>query len=225
MIWPQDLTSRCPASFPGSLFSASVVVEKKTLVRASHVSPRIWEVHKMCVRGGVAMWALSTSRRRKSASNWFCSQMIIDKTFDGSILCITHIEFDVKGKKSWSNRSDATENILALFKFSSMWRGPHQRRMLIVCDNFKEKKILSCKKTSETFIHGKQTCSAISPLWCYLSSFVTCRPQIIKSNCIKVVLNWVSKAISELLWFIRSTSSLDIFKIRLKTFLFNRAFN
>ena len=34
--------------------------------------------------------------------------------------------------------------------------------MLIVCDNFKEKKILSFKKTSETFIHGKQTCSGIS---------------------------------------------------------------
>ena len=34
--------------------------------------------------------------------------------------------------------------------------------MLIVCDNFKGKKILSCKKTSETFIHGKQTFSAIN---------------------------------------------------------------
>ena len=34
--------------------------------------------------------------------------------------------------------------------------------MLIVCDTFKGKKILSCKKTSETFIHGKQTFSAIN---------------------------------------------------------------
>ena len=42
------------------------------------------------------------------------------KTFDGSILCTTHMEFDVKGKKLWSNQSDATENILALFKFSPL---------------------------------------------------------------------------------------------------------
>ena len=49
-----------------------------------------------------------------------CGQMTIDKTFDSSILCTTHMEFDVKGKKLWSNRSDATENILALFKFSSV---------------------------------------------------------------------------------------------------------
>ena len=43
---------------------------------------------------------------------------------------------------------------------------PDQRRMLIVFDNFKGKnnikKILSCKKTRETFIHGKQTFSAIN---------------------------------------------------------------
>ena len=39
--------------------------------------------------------------------------------------------------------------------------GPDQRRIFIVCRNFKEEKILSCKKISETFIHGKRTCSAI----------------------------------------------------------------
>ena len=89
--------------------------------------------------------------------------MTIDKTFDSSILCTTHMEFDVKGKKLWSNRLDATENILALFV---PFEGPDQRRMLIVCDNFKGKKILSCKKTSETVIHGKQTCSAISQCTC-----------------------------------------------------------
>ena len=31
---------------------------------------------------------------------------------------IAFIELDVTGKKLWSNRSDATENNLALFKFS-----------------------------------------------------------------------------------------------------------
>ena len=95
---------------------------EKTLVDSGHVSPRIWKVHQMCVRGWVAMQALSTLWRRESARNWFCGQMTIDKMFDGSILWTTHMEFDMKGKKLWSNRSDATENNLALFKFSPVWR-------------------------------------------------------------------------------------------------------
>ena len=40
--------------------------------------------------------------------------------------------------------------------------------MLIVCNSFKEKKVLPWKKTSETFIHGKQTCSVIDqPVSCF----------------------------------------------------------
>ena len=86
--------------------------------------------------------------------------MTIDKTFDRSSLCTTHMELDVRGKRLWSNRSDATEIYLRHSGFHPC-EGPDQQRMLIVSDNFKEN-ILSCEKTSETFIHGKQTCLAIS---------------------------------------------------------------
>ena len=43
--------------------------------------------------------------------------------------------------------------------------------MQIVCAICKEtEKVLPCKKTSETFIHGKQTCSAIDQLVsCFMS--------------------------------------------------------
>ena len=41
--------------------------------------------------------------------------------------------------------------------------------MLIVCDTFR-KKVLPCKKTSETFIHVKQTCLVIDhPVSCFMS--------------------------------------------------------
>ena len=56
--------------------------------------------------------------------------------------------------------------------------------MLIVCDNFKGKKILSFKKTSGTFINGKEICSAISR--CVIICYASYRPQIIKSNCINM---------------------------------------
>ena len=56
--------------------------------------------------------------------------------------------------------------------------------MLIVCDNFKGKKILSFKKTSGTFINEKQICSATSR--CVIICYVTYRLQIIKSNCINM---------------------------------------
>ena len=44
--------------------------------------------------------------------------MTIDKTFDGSVLCTTHMEFDMKGKKLLSNRLDTTENILVIQVFN-----------------------------------------------------------------------------------------------------------
>ena len=87
--------------------------------------------------------------------------MTIDKTFDRGSLCTTHMELDVKGKRLWSNRSDATEIYLRHSRFHPC-EGLDQRRMLIVSDNFKEKKILSCEKTSKTFMRERQTCSAIS---------------------------------------------------------------
>ena len=37
-------------------------------------------------------------------------------TFHGKVLNVLHMEFDVKGKKLLSNRSHATENILASFE-------------------------------------------------------------------------------------------------------------
>ena len=40
------------------------------------------------------------------------------KRLTAVFLCTTHTEFDVKGKMLWSNRSDATENMLASFTFS-----------------------------------------------------------------------------------------------------------
>ena len=52
--------------------------------------------------------------------------------------------------------------------------------MLIVCDNFKGKKISSCKKTSETFVHGKQTCSLIGR--CVVISVFMSRIDLKSSN-------------------------------------------
>ena len=42
-------------------------LRRKTLVQAGHVSPKTWEVYQLCVRGGVAMLALSSLRGRESA--------------------------------------------------------------------------------------------------------------------------------------------------------------
>ena len=98
--------------------------------------------------------------------------MTIDKTFDGIILCTTHREFDVKGKMLRSNRSDATENILALFKEPSGFHpceGPDQRRRLIVCDNFKGKKILFVQENKRNVYPWETNMFSDQPVRCYLT--------------------------------------------------------
>ena len=96
---------------------------------------------------------------------WFISYTISSRYFTYYII----MEFNMKGNlRLLSNRLDATENTLALFEFSpvsAVWRSVSssiewQWRILIVCNTYKEKKVLLCKKTWEMFIHGKQTCSA-----------------------------------------------------------------
>ena len=67
----------------------------------------------MCVRGGMAM----------EATKGINTHLILwpddrpQNVSRQSILCTAHTEFDVKGKKLWLNRSDATENILASLEF------------------------------------------------------------------------------------------------------------
>ena len=39
------------------------------------------------------------------------------ETFHDKVFCVLHMEFDVKGKKLWSNRSEGTKNKLASFEF------------------------------------------------------------------------------------------------------------
>ena len=99
--------------FPGSLFTASFVVEEKDPGSGWVTCLPKPGRH---VRGGNVGFVIFA---RKGIS----THLILwpddhrENVSRQGILCTTHTEFDVKGKKLSSNRSDATENILASFDF------------------------------------------------------------------------------------------------------------
>ena len=148
-------------SFPGSLFSASIVVEKRpwfTLVTCLPESGRFTK----CVLGDG--WQCRPCRHCEEGN-----QHAIDFVARWpSTKCLTAVFYELyTWNSTWKAKScgqtDRTpQKITSRYSSFHPCEEPDQRRMLIVCDNFKGKKILSCKKTSETFIHGKQTCSAIN---------------------------------------------------------------
>ena len=88
---------------------------EKTLVDSGHLSPRIWEVHQMCVRGWIGNVGLVDIAKKGISTQLILWPDDHRQNVWRQYLWTTHMEFDVKGKKLWSNRSDATENNLALF--------------------------------------------------------------------------------------------------------------
>ena len=68
------------------------VVEKKTLVQAGHLPPKIWEVNQICVRGWEAIQALSSLLLRESVriNLILWSDEHRQKVLLQVILCTTH---------------------------------------------------------------------------------------------------------------------------------------
>ena len=71
-------------------------------------------------------------------------------------LWTTHMEFDVKGKKLWSNRSDATENNLALFKFSPVWRTGSAKNANNFATILKERRFCRARKQAKRLSMGNK---------------------------------------------------------------------
>ena len=103
---------------PRVSFSASIVVEKETLVQAGHVPPKILEVNQICVRKGKQYKRCYHCDRGNQHAFDFVIRRASTNRFTAGYCMFYTWKFDVKSKRLLSNRSDATENTLESFEFS-----------------------------------------------------------------------------------------------------------
>ena len=116
--------------------------------------------------------------------------MTIDKMFDGSIYEL-HTWNSTWKAKSCGQTDRTPQKITSRCSSFHPCEEPDQRRMLIVCDNFKGKEDFVVQENKRNVYPWETNIFSDQPVCCYLSSHVTYRPQIIKSNCIDMCMYFI----------------------------------